>query len=114
MDSNPKWYQETPFAITVSDAEGNILLMNDKSVLTNEKYGGVALLGQSLFGCHPEAANQKIREMLKSHQVNAYTIEKEGVKKLIYQSPWFENGQFAGLVELSLVLPQEMPHFVRK
>jgi hypothetical protein len=44
---------------------------------------------------------------------NSYTIEKKGVKKLIHQMPWHENGELAGLVEFSLVIPQVMPHFVR-
>lgn len=112
MENN--WYKELPFAITVSDKEGNILLMNDRSVKTFEKYGGAALIGQSLFNCHPGPASDKLRKMLEDHNVNAYTIEKEGVKKMIYQSPWFKDGEFAGYVELSLMLPVEMPHFVRK
>ena len=28
--------------------------------------------------------------------------------------PVFENGEFKGYIELSLVLPEVMPHFVRK
>jgi len=44
---------------------------------------------------------------------NIYTVEKDGIKKLIYQSPWFNDGQYAGFVELSLEVPFEMPHFVR-
>ena len=52
--------------------------------------------------------------MMKTHETNAYTIEKAGVKKLIYQAPWFRaDGAFGGLVELSMVIPAEMPHFVR-
>ncbi|MPM48093.1 hypothetical protein SDC9_94815 [bioreactor metagenome] len=108
------WYEELPFAVTVSDLEGNIIYMNNRSATTFEKYGGKELVGKSLFGCHPEKAGNKIREMLQTHEVNAYTIEKEGLKKLIYQCPWYENGSVAGLIELSLVLPAKMPHFVRK
>jgi len=36
------------------------------------------------------------------------------VKKLIYQGPWFQDGKYGGLVELSLEIPMEMPHFVRQ
>lgn len=112
MENN--WFKELPFAITVSDKDGNILQMNDRSVKTFEKYGGAALIGQSLFNCHHGPAAEKLQQMLLEHNVNAYTIEKEGLRKMIYQSPWFENGEFAGYVELSLVLPDVMPHFVRK
>ena len=44
---------------------------------------------------------------------NAYTIEKRGVRKRIYQAPRFRDGAFQGLVELSLEIPESMPHFVR-
>jgi hypothetical protein len=54
-----------------------------------------------------------VQELLTSGRSNVYTIEKGGIKKLIYQSPWYENGKYAGLVELSLPIPKEMPHFVR-
>lgn len=108
------WYDELPFAVTVSDKDGNIVYMNERSAITFNKYGGKDLVGKSLFGCHPEKAGNKIREMLQTQEVNAYTIEKEGLKKLIYQCPWYENGEFAGLIELSLILPDNMPHFVRK
>ena len=58
--------------------------------------------------------NKQIEEMMKTHETNAYTIEKAGVKKLIYQAPWYRaDGAFGGLVELSMVLPADMPHFVR-
>jgi len=43
-----------------------------------------------------------------------YTIEKKGIKKLIYQAPWYENGEFSGVVELSIPIPFEMPHYIRK
>jgi hypothetical protein len=35
------------------------------------------------------------------------------VKKLIQQTPWHEKGEPAGLVEFSLVIPFDLPHFVR-
>jgi hypothetical protein len=32
---------------------------------------------------------------------------------LIYQSPWYRDGQYAGFVEISLEIPFDMPHFIR-
>jgi transcriptional regulator with PAS, ATPase and Fis domain len=113
-DKNPQWMDELPIAITVCDTESKILAMNKKSQKTFEKWGGESLIGESLMPCHPVHAQQKIEELMKNGEVNAYTIEKNGIKKLIYQCPWFENGEQKGLVELSLELPSEMPHFVRK
>jgi hypothetical protein len=51
--------------------------------------------------------------LLAAREKNVYTIEKNGVKKLIFQSPWYKDGKYAGLVELSLEIPFELPHFVR-
>ncbi len=108
------YFKETRFAITICNEDGIIIFMNDKSAKTFEKDGGLKLIGTSLFDCHPEPANTIIREMFKSHRENSYTIEKNGIKKLIHQTPWFEDGNFKGLIELSIELPLEMPHFIRK
>jgi len=52
--------------------------------------------------------------MLAEGSSNAYTIEKAGQRKLIYQTPWYdEGGTVAGLVEYSIVLPTDMPHKIR-
>jgi hypothetical protein len=107
------WTKEFPAAITVCDSRGVILAMNDKSCLTFADDGGATLIGKNLLDCHPEPARTKVAELLKSGQSNVYTIEKAGVRKLIYQSPWYENGRYAGFVEISLPIPTEMPHFVR-
>jgi transcriptional regulator with PAS, ATPase and Fis domain len=111
--SEHNWIKEFPAAVTVCDATGIILEMNDRAAQTFEKDGGYALVGKNMLDCHPEPARGKVREMLASHQKNVYTIEKNGVKKLIFQSPWFKHNEYAGFVELSLEIPFEMPHFVR-
>ena len=107
------WIENSPAAITVCDSEGTILAMNEKSHQVFLKDGGRGLIGSSIFACHPETANAKIRDMLVSGEANVYTIEKNGVKKLIYQFPWKEDGQLAGLVEWAIEIPFVMPHFVR-
>ena len=109
-----KWSDELPFvAITICDKEGKIIDMNRRSIATYEKDGGKALIGKQLMDCHPERAKKFIVQLMSEGKTNAYTIEKEGLRKLIYQSPWYENGEFAGLVEMSVVLPETMPHYVR-
>lgn len=87
--------------------------MNEKSQKTFEKYGGKKLIGKSLLDCHPGASREKLERLLKTKTNNSYTIEKNGIKKLIYQTPWFEKGQYKGFVELSLEIPNVMPHFKR-
>ena len=107
------WSKEAPVAITVCDAAGIILEMNDRALASFSEEGGAALIGTNLLDCHPEPARSKVRELLLGGQTNAYTIEKKGLKKLIYQMPWYCDGVLAGLVEFSLPLPQELPHLIR-
>lgn len=109
----PAWVEEFPAAVTVCDSDGVILAMNAKSADTFQRSGGKALIGSNLLDCHPGPARTKLREMLASGKKNAYTIEKRGIKKLIYQSPWYENGEYRGFIELALELPAELLHFVR-
>lgn len=111
--SEHDWIKEFPASVTVCDTEGIILEMNDKAAITFENDGGYALIGQNVLDCHPEPARIKTAQLLATHEKNVYTIEKNGVKKLIYQSPWYKDGKFAGLVELSLEIPWELPHFIR-
>ena len=106
----PDWVKEFNGAVTVSDKQGIIIYMNDKS---QQGYGG-SLVGQNSLDCHPEPARSKLAEMLKTQTPNTYTIEKNGIKKLIHQSPWYQNGRYMGFVELSIEIPLQMAHFVRK
>ena len=108
------WLDEFNGAVTVCDKAGKILYMNAKSAKTWARYGGLKLIGKSVLECHPEPARTKLAKMLKDKKLNVYTIEKKGVKKLIYQAPWFQKGRYMGFVELSLEIPNKMKHFVRK
>ena len=90
------WAEEMNCAVTVCDSEGVILYMNRKSRETFASHG-------DLIG----------RRMLASGESNAYTISKNGQRKVIYQTPWRRDGEIAGLVEISMVVPQEMPHYIR-
>jgi transcriptional regulator with PAS, ATPase and Fis domain len=107
------WIKEFPAAITVCDKDGIMLEMNDKAAKGYEKDGGRKLIGSNMLDCHPELARAKTERLLAAREKNVYTIEKYGLKKLIYQSPWYRNGEYAGFVELSLEIPFELPHFIR-
>lgn len=109
------WVQTFPGAVTICDATGIIIDMNAKARATWAKHlEKKELIGVNVLDCHPEPARTKLARLLETHETNAYTIEKNGIKKLIYQAPWFApDGTFAGLVELSLEIPFEMQHFVR-
>jgi len=107
------WVKEFPGAITVCDPDGIILEMNDKAAESFQEDGGRALIGKNVLDCHPESARSKLQHLMDERQVNVYTVEKNGLKKLIYQSPWYKNGEHAGFLEISLEIPFELSHFVR-
>jgi transcriptional regulator with PAS, ATPase and Fis domain len=111
--SDHEWIKEFPGAVTVCDPDGKLLEMNDKAARTFEKDGGMDLIGKNMLDCHPELARTKTERLLAAREKNVYTIEKNGIKKLIFQSPWYKNSQYAGFVELSLEIPFELPHFIR-
>ena len=108
------WLKEINAAVTVCDNNGIIVYMNEKSEQVFENDGGKNLIGSNLFGCHPEPALTKLKEMLADGSTNVYTIKKDGKKKIIYQSPWFDENTLGGLIEISFNIPDEMPHFIRK
>lgn len=110
MEQND-FFKGVNLAITVSAKDGEVLYQNDSSIEVN---GDVR--GKNMMNCHPERAQQIIRHLLSDAATNAYTITKKGRKKLIYQTPWFEDDEkkvVGGLVEFSIVLPETMPHYDR-
>lgn len=113
MIENLDWQKEANVAITVCDEEGIILYMNDKAQKTFEKYGGNEIIGKNVLDCHPEPARSKLKMLMERKIENTYAIEKNGVKKLIHQSPYFVEGKYKGFVELSIVLPGNMPNYLR-
>jgi hypothetical protein len=108
-----EWVRAFPGAVTVCDRAGIILEMNERSRAVFAEDGGAALIGTNALDCHPEPARTRLAGMLESGKANVYTIEKNGVKKLIYQAPWYRDGAYAGFVELGLEIPFELPHFIR-
>ena len=116
------WAAKCNFAVTVCDYNAVVIYMNEKSKATFAKYGNI--VGKSLKECHSPKSWEMINKLLAEGGTNAYTITKEGINKLIYQTAWFTDDPskgilladgriVGGLVELSIVLPVEMPHFNR-
>ena len=107
------WFKTFPGALMVTDKDGTIINMNDQSAANYKKDGGYELVGTNSINCHKGPSLKKIEGMYKSHEINIYFITKNGKRKLIYQAPYFEDGHFSGLVELSLPLPDEISHYDR-
>jgi hypothetical protein len=112
---NPEysWVKEFPGAVTICDPDGMIIGMNDRAAIVFKEDGGRKLIGRNVLDCHPEPARSELAGLMKARQRNVYTIEKNGVKKFIYQSPWYLDGEYAGFLELTLEVPFDMPHFMR-
>lgn len=108
MNCSYPWADELACAVTVCDTEGIVLYQNTRSREVNGE-----VRGESLIPCHNERSRTIIRKLLDEGGTNAYTIEKRGVRKMIYQTVWREEGQIRGLVEFSMEIPVEMPHYVR-
>jgi len=111
--STMEWIEKLDGNVIVSDENGRIIYMNERALAQYEKEGGRDLIGRDLLECHSESSRKKILEIMTSGEKNVYTIEKKGRKKIICQSPWFVDGKFRGIIELSLVIPAEMPHYIR-
>jgi hypothetical protein len=104
------WVKEFGGAITLCDEEGIIVEMNDQAI---KSFNG-NFVGKSIFDCHPKSAGLKLSELMDKRQTNVYTVEKNGIKKLIYQSPWYKEGKYRGFMEIVVTIPADMPHFIRQ
>lgn len=102
------WADELDCAVTVCDTEGVVLYQNRRSQAVNSN-----VCGRSLIPCHNDRSRGIIARLLAEGGKNVYTIQKQGVRKLIYQTVWRREGVVSGLVEFSLEIPEEMPHYVR-
>ena len=112
IDIMAHWADEVNYAVTIADKDCRIIYMNKRSRETFCK-NGESLIGKNLMDCHPEHAQKIIKRLLKEGGSNVYTITKNGVNKLIFQSSWIYGGEIAGLVETSMILPADMKHFNR-
>jgi len=105
------YLKEIDGAATVCDKEGVVVYCNDCSKSQFAKYGD--LIGQNLKDCHMPASWEKICQLIETGESNIYTVEKNGIKKMIYQTPWRESGEVKGLIEITFEIPNEIPHFMR-
>ena len=104
-----EWATELNFAITVSDINNNIIYMNNKSKASFSD----TKIGDNLDNCHSNSSNEIIKKLKENNISNTYTIQKNETKKLIHQTPWYKNGIVAGLVELSIIIPNNISHYNR-
>lgn len=95
-------------AATVCDKEGIVLYQNKRAI---DRDGDV--VGR-IFIIVMAKAGAMIRHMIESGESNTYQIIRHGKHKLLHQTPWYdEEGSIAGLIELAIDLPDQMPVFNR-
>lgn len=107
------YFEEADIAVTICDKVGKIIEMNGQSREVNLK-PGQDLIGKNVLDCHPEPARSLLEHLMTHEEKHVYTITKGSRKKLIYQIPWYQEGAYAGFIELSMIIPEEMPHYIRK
>ena len=108
-----EWVKEFAGAVVVTDKQGIITFMNDRAIRNFEKEGGASLIGTNVLDCHSGPSHAVLETLMERQQKNIYTIEKNGIHKMIFQTPWYEEGEYSGFLELTFEIPSEMPHHVR-
>jgi hypothetical protein len=109
----PDWMKGIHGNVIVTDTLGVILYLNDGAAAAYAAAGGRGLLGSNMLDCHPPDVRTQVAAMLAEGRANSYTITRGGQRRLVHQSPWYDEGRYAGFVELVLPLPEGMPHFDR-
>ena len=104
------YLEHVDFAATVCDNEGIVVYQN---AISRNNDGDV--VGRNLYKCHGAKSGEKIRHMIETGENNTYAIIKHGKHFLIRHSPWYEEegGKVAGLIELSIPVPDEYPTYDR-
>ena len=111
-DPHP-WVKEFPGTLTVCDKNGIVIDMTDRAAKAFAEGGNPDLVGAPVYDCHPEAAKIKLKALFDSRRTNVYSFTKDGRKRLVFQTPWTVDGEYAGFLDLTLELPADMPHFDR-
>ena len=83
------YFKNVECAVTVCDTECVIVYQNEKSVAVNGD-----MRGRCMLGCHNDRSRGIIARILTEGITNSYTISKKGI-------------------ELSIVIPERMPHYDR-
>ena len=105
---NKDWTDTLDASITVCSKEGEILYMNEASAVHYRKDGGRTLIGKNLVDCHPGQSKNVVTAMLQSPNTNIYITEKKDQSTMVYQAPWFHDGNHAGIVEILIPLPKKI------
>lgn len=82
---NTDFFMEINGAIIASTTDGIVVYQNDKS-----KAADGNMIGKNMRRCHKPESLAKIDAMINNNASREYTIEKNGVKEFICQTPWYD------------------------
>lgn len=108
-----EWFEHLPCALTVCDRDYKILYLNKAAAEVNAESGGKALIGRSLLDCHPQRARRMLRRVMASGKPHVFTTERRGVKKMVYEAHWQNDGEVGGMVEVYFRLPRKVRNLGR-
>ncbi len=92
--------------VTIADAKGRIVYLNDLAAAHYADRGGRALVGTHLDDCHNAQSQAKIREIYARHRggdtmpTRYYEEKEDGRAQSIVLIPLVDGGTFVGLAEL--------------
>lgn len=112
--SDLDWADDLEISVMATDEHGVITYMNAFAERANQDAGGAKLIGASLFACHPERSLARVHELYQAPGPSHYTVARSGRRKIIHHLPRYRDGRFAGVVEISVPIPAELPHFERR
>ncbi len=88
--------------IVIADENIDIVYMNREAVNNYDKYGGAALVGRSLLGCHNENSRRVIRDLYArwrrgEREVYQYLTRQKSRRVII--TPIIEDGELLGCLQ---------------
>lgn len=110
MKQPSDFLKDTTMSVTVCDKTGIVVYQNE----TAKKNDGNAV-GINMLDCHSIKTKEKILRMLSTGQGDTYAIIKNGKREIVHHMPWFSEacGEVAGLIELTIPVPDNYPTFNR-
>lgn len=110
MKTTFDYFENTAFAVTVSEKDGTVVYQNAKAAQNDGK-----AIGKNIFRCHKPKTNDIIRHLLATGESNTYEYTQKGKRYLVKHTPWYKEpgGEVAGLIEMIIDLPDSYPAFDR-
>lgn len=91
--------------LVMADENYIIKFVNEIGAKNYERFGGLAIVGKSLFDCHNENSCEAIKKLYKQFEDKTIRnfikeVERNGKKKVIVYFPIFNEEKFGGVLEL--------------